>query len=65
MGIGGPPSNEGHRGPPHPMLIQGNFQKTDVEGKSQDICQEPAVTSVHTKAFFSKIFGGGFLKTWQ
>ena len=47
------------------MLIQGNFQKTDVEGKSQDICQEPAVTSVHTKAFFSMIFGGGFLKTWQ
>lgn len=39
------------------MLIQGNFQKTDVEGKSQDICQEPAVTSVHTKAFFLRYLG--------
>ena len=38
-------------------LKQGNFQKTDVGGESQDICQELAVTSGHTKLFFSKIFG--------
>ena len=29
-------------------LKQGNFQKTDVGGESQDICQELAVTSGHT-----------------
>ena len=29
-------------------LKQGNFQKTDVGGESQDICQELAVTSDHT-----------------
>ena len=45
-------------------LKQGNFQKTDVGGESQDICQELAVTSVHTKSFFAKIFGR-FLKTWR
>ena len=45
-------------------LKQGNFQKTDVAGESQDICQELAVTSVHTKSFFAKIFGR-FLKTWR
>ena len=33
-------------------LKQGNFQKTDVGGESQDICQELAVTSDHTKSFF-------------
>ena len=33
-------------------LKQGNFQKTDVGGESQDICQELAVTSDHTKYFF-------------
>ena len=38
-------------------LKQGNFQKTDVGGESQDICQELAVPSGHTKSFFSKIFG--------
>ena len=43
-------------------LKQGNFQKTDVGGESQDICQELAVTSGHTKSFFSKILGR-FLKT--
>ena len=45
-------------------LKQANFQKTDVGGESQDICQELAVTSGHTKSFFSKIFGR-FLKTRQ
>ena len=45
-------------------LEQWNFQKTDVGGESQDICQELAVTSVHTKSFFAKIFGR-FLKTWR
>ena len=44
------------------MVNQGNFQKTDAGGKSQDICQELAVTSGHTKAYFSKIFWE-FLKT--
>ena len=39
-----------------------HFQKTDSEGKSQDICQELKVASRHTKLFFSEIFGG-FLKT--
>ena len=43
---------------------QGNFQKTDTEGKSQDICQELTVTCGHTKLFFSELFGG-FLKTQQ
>ena len=38
-------------------LKQGNFQKTDVGGESQDICQELAVTSGHTKSFLPKIFG--------
>ena len=43
-------------------LKQGNFQKADVGGEIQDICQELAVTSGHTKSFFAKIFGR-FLKT--
>ena len=43
---------------------QGNFEKTNIGGESQGICQEPAVTSGHTKSFFSKIFGR-FLKTQQ
>ena len=46
------------------MVNQGNFQKTDAGGKTQDICQELAVTSGHTKAYFSKIFQV-FLKTQQ
>ena len=45
-------------------LKQGNFQKTDIGGESQGICQELSVTSGHTKSFFSKIFGR-FLKTQQ
>ena len=28
---------------------QGKFQKNDIGGKSQDICQERTVTSGHTK----------------
>ena len=43
-------------------LKQGNFRKIDVGGESQDIYQELAVTSGHTKSFFSKILGR-FLKT--
>ena len=43
-------------------LKQGNFRKIDVGGESQDIFQELAVTSGHTKSFFSKILGR-FLKT--
>ena len=45
-------------------LKQGNFQKTDIGGESQGICQKLAVTSGHTKLFFSKIFRR-FLKTQQ
>ena len=45
-------------------LKQGNFQKTDIGDESQGICQKLAVTSGHTKLFFSKIFGR-FLKTQQ
>ena len=45
-------------------LKQGNFQKADVGGESQDICQELPVTSGHTKSFFSMIFGR-FLKIWR
>ena len=45
-------------------LKQGNFQKPDVGGESQDICQGLAVTSGHTKSFFAEIFGR-FLKTWR
>ena len=45
-------------------LKQVNFQKTDVGGETQDICQELAVTSGHTKSFFSEIFGR-FLRTWR
>ena len=43
-------------------LKQGNFQKTDAGGESQDICLELAVTNGHTKPFFAKVFGR-FLKT--
>ena len=48
------------------IISQSNeiFKKTDVGGESQDSCQSPAVTSGHTKSFFSKIFGG-FLKTQE
>ena len=45
-------------------LNQEIFQKTDIAGESQDICQELAATSGHTKLIFSKIFGR-FLKTCQ
>ena len=45
-------------------LKQVNFQKTDVGGETQDICQELAVTSGHTKSFFYEIFGR-FLQTWR
>ena len=41
-----------------------HFQRTGNKGKSQDICQEPTVTSGHTKLFFSEIFGG-ILKAQQ
>ena len=40
----------------------GNFQKIDIEGKSQDIFQELTVISGHAKPFLSGIFGL-FLKT--
>ena len=33
------------------MFNQGNFQKADVRGKSQDLCQEITVTTGHTKVF--------------
>ena len=33
----------------------GNFQKTDAGSKSQDICQELAVTTDHTQASSSEV----------
>ena len=36
----------------HNKFKEENFQKTDTEGKSQDICQELTVTSGYSKVFF-------------
>ena len=36
----------------HNMFNQGNVQKNDTKGKSQDICQELTVTRGHTKVLF-------------
>ena len=38
-------------------LNQEIFQKTDIGGESQDICQELAVTSGHTKLIFNFFLG--------
>ena len=40
-----------------PKFNPGNFQKTDVGGKSQDIYRELTVTNGHTKAFFLRYLG--------
>ena len=40
------------------------FKKTDIGGESLDICEELAVSSGHTKSFFSKIFWRFFKTGW-